>query len=129
MEAPWDLTWYMAHLDHYRPRRLRLRLYCAPEWADEVAYRLGNQGVQAHVTGEGRVEVWEHRSLCALLSHLRPSPALERSLDEYKAACDQSRRGVVTPPAVAEAQIAACRHVMSFWPGLTRAPRRSPAPR
>lgn len=125
----WNWSWYCLRLHHYRPCRLRLRMYCARGWEAALARSLREDAraegltFSCRATAKGRLDVRRAPSLVQALRRMGPSPALAAALEEYESATGLCYRGIPVDPALRERLTRACRRVMVLFPhppGLQR---------
>jgi hypothetical protein len=111
-----NLMWYQIRISAYKPNRLGLTIYLAPEWGPRVQYLLRGHGLDTRLRTNCVLTVREPDMFVKFIRNLDPSVGMEAALARYEVAVHQDVRGQVRSQAVFEEQCAAVRGVLALLP-------------
>lgn len=116
MERDLDFLDYCYRLHRIGPRRVRVLIFVAPGYADEVAKRLKPQGMHAVVRNLGCVGLSRPESVATFLSLINAPGPTKTAAWQYAKACQSSVKGFRTDETVRSAQASAVDALMELQP-------------
>lgn len=96
--------------------RVRLLVYCLPDYGPELVRRLQHLGFRPRLRCKGTLCMDRPPDVAAFLEQVGAGPGLVAALQEYAAAWALSKRGVASPPDYRARQQACARHVLELAP-------------
>jgi hypothetical protein len=96
--------------------RVRLLVYCLPNYGPELVKRLQHLGFRPRLRCKGTICMDRPPDVADFLGQVGAAPGLVEAAQEYAAAWAASKAGVTSPPEVRARQRACARRVLELAP-------------